>query len=217
MRDLELRGAGNMLGEAQSGHIESIGYELYCKEIDRAVRRLKGEVVTDQRSDITIDIPVQASVPEAYITDETLRLQAYRKIAGISCREDAEDLADELTDRYGDVPQDTMNLLKVAEVRAHAEIAGVSMITRRGPRIEVKFAENTRFSAYAAVMTKAEFGDALTIMSGRTSGLSLYAGNQLHTRSVSRQAAAAEADLDKVLALMRTLRYAIDAEAAAQE
>ena len=217
MRDLELRGAGNMLGEAQSGHIESIGYELYCKEIDRAVRRLKGEVVTDQRSDITIDIPVQASVPEAYITDETLRLQAYRKIAGISCREDAEDLADELTDRYGDVPQDTMNLLKVAEVRAHAEIAGVSMITRRGPRIEVKFAENTRFSAYAAVMTKAEFGDALTIMSGRTSGLSLYAGNQLHTRSVSRQATAAEADLDKVLALMRTLRYAIDAEAAAQE
>ena len=217
MRDLELRGAGNMLGEAQSGHIESIGYELYCKEIDRAVRRLKGEVVTDQRSDITIDIPVQASVPEAYITDETLRLQAYRKIAGISCREDAEDLADELTDRYGDVPQDTMNLLKVAEVRAHAEITGVSMITRRGPRIEVKFAENTRFSAYAAVMTKAEFGDALTIMSGRTSGLSLYAGNQLHTRSVSRQAAAAEADLDKVLALMRTLRYAIDAEAAAQE
>ena len=217
MRDLELRGAGNMLGEAQSGHIESIGYELYCKEIDRAVRRLKGEVVTDQRSDITIDIPVQASVPESYITDETLRLQAYRKIAGISCREDAEDLADELTDRYGDVPQDTMNLLKVAEVRAHAEIAGVSMITRRGPRIEVKFAENTRFSAYAAVMTKAEFGDALTIMSGRTSGLSLYAGNQLHTKSVSRQAAAAEADLDKVLALMRTLRYAIDAEAAAQE
>lgn len=217
MRDLELRGAGNMLGEAQSGHIESIGYELYCKEIDRAVSRLKGEVVTDQRSDITIDIPVQASVPEAYITDETLRLQAYRKIAGISCREDAEDIADELTDRYGDVPQDTMNLLKVAEVRAHAEIAGVSMITRRGPRIEVKFAENTRFSAYAAVMTKAEFGDALTIMSGRTSGLSLYAGNQLYTRSVSRQAAAAEADLDKVLALMRTLRYAIDAEAAAQE
>ena len=217
MRDLELRGAGNMLGEAQSGHIESIGYELYCKEIDRAVRRLKGEAVTDKRSDITIDIPVQASVPEAYITDETLRLQAYRKIAGISCREDAEDLADELTDRYGDVPQDTMNLLKVAEVRAHAEITGVSMITRRGPRIEVKFAENTRFSAYAAVMTKAEFGDALTIMSGRTSGLSLYAGNQLHTRSVSRQAAAAEADLDKVLALMRTLRYAIDAEAVAQE
>ena len=217
MRDLELRGAGNMLGEAQSGHIESIGYELYCKEIDRAVRRLKGEVVTDQRSDITIDIPVQASVPESYITDETLRLQAYRKIAGISCREDAEDLADELTDRYGDVPQDTMNLLKVAEIRAHAETAGVSMITRRGPRIEVKFAENTRFSAYAAVMTKAEFGDALTIMSGRTSGLSLYAGNQLHTKSVSRQAAAAEADLDKVLALMRTLRYAIDAEAAAQE
>ena len=232
MRDLELRGAGNMLGEAQSGHIESIGYELYCKEIDRAVRRLKGEVVTDQRSEITIDIPVEASVPVSYIEDESLRLQAYKKISCITCQEDAEDLTDELTDRYGDVPQDTLNLLKVAEIRAHAEIAGISLITKRGPRIEVKFAENTRFSAYAAVMVKAEFGDALTIMSGRTSGLSLFVGSQPHTRTVggstlssrtvggstmsspARPAAEAEADLDKILALMRTLRYSIDAEAA---
>lgn len=243
MRDLELRGAGNMLGEAQSGHIESIGYELYCKEIDRAVRRLRGEVVTDQRSEITIDIPAEASVPPAYITDETLRLQAYRKIAAITCQEDAEDLQDELTDRYGDVPSDTINLIKVAELRAHAEMCGVSYIGRKGLRIEVKFAENTRFSAYAAVMTKAEFGDALTIMSGRNTGLSLYTGGAKHTRAVSRnsspartavRAAArpaaagkasgktnasvtAESDLNAVLALMRTLRYAIEAEMNAEK
>ncbi len=211
MRDLELRGAGNMLGEAQSGHIESIGYELYCKEIDRAVRRLKGEVVTDQRSEITIDIPVEASVPASYITDETLRLQAYRKIAAISSQDDSEDVLDELTDRYGDVPAETINLLKAAEVRAHAETAGVSLIGRKGPRIEIKFSENNRFSAYAAVMAKAEFGDALTIMSGRTTGLSLYAGHAAHTAAVSRQTASktAESDLDIVLALMRTLRDAI--------
>ena len=217
MRDLELRGAGNMLGEAQSGHIESIGYELYCKEIDRAVRRLKGEVVTDQRSDITIDLPVEASVPAAYIADETLRLQAYRKIAAITSQDDSEDLYDELSDRYGDVPADTMNLIKVAEVRAHAEMAGVSSIGRKGTRLEIKFAENNRFSAYAAVMTKAEFGDALTIMSGRTTGLSLYAGHAVHTAAVRKQKASvtAESDLDKVLALMRTLRSAIETEAAA--
>ena len=206
-----------MLGEAQSGHIESIGYELYCKEIDRAVRRLKGEVVTDQRSDITIDLPVEASVPAAYIADETLRLQAYRKIAAITSQDDSEDLYDELSDRYGDVPADTMNLIKVAEVRAHAEMAGVSSIGRKGTRLEIKFAENNRFSAYAAVMTKAEFGDALTIMSGRTTGLSLYAGHAVHTAAVRKQKASvtAESDLDKVLALMRTLRSAIETEAAA--
>lgn len=218
MRDLELRGAGNMLGEAQSGHIESIGYELYCKEIDRAVRRLKGEVVTDQRSDITIELPVTASIPAAYITDETLRLQAYKKIAAISSQEDAEDLSDELTDRYGDLPADAVNLLKVAEIRAHAETAGISLITKKGVRVEIRFAENTRFSAYSAVMAKAEFGEELTIMSGRTSGLSLYTG-QPRAKVLTKGGAPgqSEADLDKVLALMRTIRYAIETEAAAKE
>ena len=191
MRDLELRGAGNMLGEAQSGHIESIGYELYCKEIDRAVRRLKGEVVTDQRADITIDLPVEASVPVSYIPGESLRLQAYKKIASITSQADSEDILDELTDRYGDVPPETVNLLKVAEVRAHAEMTGVSTIGRKGVRLEIKFAENTRFNAYAAVVAKAEFGDALTIMSGRTTGLSLYAGHAVHTAAVRRKASPA--------------------------
>ncbi len=214
MRDLELRGAGNMLGEAQSGHIESIGYELYCKEIDRAVRRLKGEVVTDQRSEITIDIPVAASVPASYIGDETLRLQAYKKIASITCMDDAEDVTDELTDRYGDVPDEALSLIKAAEVRAHAEMCGVSYIGRKGPRIDVKFSENTRFSAYCAVMAKAEFGDALTIMSGRSTSISLYAGNAVHANSVKRRAVSkpADTDLDIVLTLMRTLRNAIETE-----
>ena len=214
MRDLELRGAGNMLGEAQSGHIESIGYELYCKEIDRAVRRLKGETVTDQRSEITIDIPVAASVPASYIEDETLRLQAYKKIASINCMDDADDVIDELTDRYGDVPEEAISLIKAAEIRAHAEICGVSYIGRKGPRLEVKFSENTRFSAYCAVMAKAEFGDALTIMSGRTTRISLYTGSSVYTHSVRKQKAfqSADTDLDKVLALMRTLRNAVDTE-----
>ena len=214
MRDLELRGAGNMLGEAQSGHIESIGYELYCKEIDRAVRRLRGEVVTDQRSEITIDIPVAASVPASYIEEETLRLQAYKKIASITCREDADDVIDELTDRYGDVPDEAVSLIKAAEVRAHAEMCGVSYIGRKGPRLEVRFSENTRFSAYCAVMVKAEFGDALTIMSGRSTSISLYAGNSVHTNSIKRHrtSGALDSDLDKVLALMRTLRDAVDTE-----
>ncbi|MBQ6314770.1 MAG: transcription-repair coupling factor [Mogibacterium sp.] len=196
MRDLELRGAGNMLGEAQSGHIESIGYELYCKEIDRAVRRLKGETVTEERSDITIELPTQASIPSAYILDETLRLQAYKKIAGITSREDAEDLADELLDRYGDVPEETMSLLKVAEIRAHAEMVGATNISRRDKRIVIRFAETNRFNAYAAVMAKAEFGESLTISSGKVTALSLFTGKTV--------------DLDKLLQLMRILREAAE-------
>ncbi len=194
MRDLELRGAGNMLGEAQSGHIESIGYELYCKEIDRAVRELKGEIVTEQRSEITIDLPVRAAIPPTYITDETLRLQAYRKIAGILSREDADDVADELLDRFGDVPDDTMGLIKVAEIRAHAEILGIESITIRDKRFILKFAETNRVNAYALVMAKAEFGEQLVILSGKTSGLNLYSGKKV--------------EIDKLLTLMRILREA---------
>jgi transcription-repair coupling factor (superfamily II helicase) len=197
MRDLELRGAGNMLGEAQSGHIESIGYELYCKEIDRAVRKLKGETVTEERSDITIDLPAtQAAIPSVYIMDETLRLQAYKKIASITSQDDAEDLADELLDRYGDVPEETMNLLKVAEIRAHAEMLGVTTIQQRDKRVVFRFADVNRFNAYAAVMAKAEFGDSLTITSGKVTALNLFVGKTI--------------DLNKVLGLMRLLRDAAE-------
>ena len=196
MRDLELRGAGNILGEAQSGHIESIGYELYCKEIDRAVRQLQGEEVTSSRSDISIDVPVVASIPASYISDESLRLQAYKKIAGITSRDDADDVADELLDRYGDVPDETVSLIRVAEMRSHAEKTGVINIVRRGKRVELKYDRESKPSAYAIVMAKAEFGEALTISSGRETTMSLYTGM--------------DAGYEKLLSLMRVLRDAAE-------
>ena len=112
------------------------------------------------------------------------------------------------------MPDEAVSLIKAAEVRAHAEMCGVSYIGRKGPRLEVRFSENTRFSAYCAVMVKAEFGDALTIMSGRSTSISLYAGNSVHTNSIKRHrtSGALDSDLDKVLALMRTLRDAVDTE-----
>jgi transcription-repair coupling factor (superfamily II helicase) len=194
MRDLELRGAGNMLGEAQSGHIESIGYELYCKEIDRAVRRLKGETVTDQRSEITIDIPVAASVPASYIEDETLRLQAYKKIASINCKDDADDVADELTDRYGDVPEEAISLIKAAEIRAHAEYTGAASITQKEKFIQIRFSDNVKLHPFVLVMARSEFGDELQISEVRGLMLQLRTGRTV--------------DIDKLLSLMRCLRAA---------
>ena len=91
MRDLELRGAGNVLGEAQHGNIAGIGYELYVKEIDKAVRRLKGEKITEGREDISIEVDIPARIPAEYIKDETLKLQAYKKIAQIANHEEAEE------------------------------------------------------------------------------------------------------------------------------
>lgn len=203
MRDLELRGAGNVLGEAQSGHIEGIGYELYCKEIDRAVRQLKGEKVTERRADINIEMTVDASIPAEYIYDETLRLQAYKKIAGIASSEDADDLVDELMDRYGDPPERVLNLIKVAEIRAHAEKIGIETISERGPHIVLRFAEVNNVNAYMLVLAKEEIGDTLTIMSGRLPGLDLYTGKRLA--------------LVKLLALMRSLTNALMASQEAEK
>lgn len=198
MRDLELRGAGNILGEAQSGHIEGIGYELYCKEVDRAVRMLKGEQVTETRSEISIEIRVSASIPSTYIEDETLKLQAYKKIAGIASSDDASDLVEELIDRFGDMPSEVQNLIDVAEIRAHAEALGIDQIAERGQRIVLTPGEVSRINAYILVLAKEKYGEELTIVSGRSTAVSLFVG-----RSVP---------IKKLLELMRLMRNAYEEE-----
>ena len=184
MRDLELRGAGNILGEAQSGHIESIGYELYCKEIDRAVRQLKGEDIGEARSDITIDLPVMASIPAYYIPDESLRLEAYRRIAGIMDGDDAMDVIDELTDRYGDIPEEALQLINVAEIRAHAEYLGVSNISRTEKWINIRFADGVKVHPFVFVMAKSEYGDKVVLTDGRAAILKYYTGKEINTAAL---------------------------------
>ena len=181
MRDLELRGAGNILGEAQSGHIESIGYELYCKEIDRAVRQLKGEDVGEGRSDITIDLPVRASIPASYIPDESLRLEAYRRISGIMDGDDSMDVIDELTDRYGDVPEEALELINVAEIRAHAEYLGVSNISKAERWINIRFADGVRVHPFVFVMAKSEYGEKVVLTDGRATVLKYHMGKEMNT------------------------------------
>lgn len=198
MTDLELRGAGNMLGEAQSGHIEGIGYELYCKEIDRAVRMLQGETVTETRAEIVVDIKAPSSIPVSYINDESLRLQAYKKISCILNEEDADDIIDELIDRFGDIPHETNNLIMFAELRAHAEKLGLEHIYVKQNRIFFKPGEKNMLTAYCLVIAKDVFGDELTITSGRSIGMSLFIGKK--------------SALPKALELMRNLRKAYEEE-----
>ncbi len=177
MRDLELRGAGNVLGEAQHGHIEGVGYELYCKEIERAVKRLKGEDVTESRSESTLEFNISARIPGGYIGDETMKLQAYKKIAQIENQEDAEDVTEELIDRYGDLPEVTVNLIRIAEIRSTAERLGIEMLKQVGSRVQIIFYENSATPTYGLVMATQAFGKRLTIQSGRTLNLNLFVGN----------------------------------------
>ena len=128
MRDLEIRGAGNLLGTEQSGHMMNIGYELYCKMVDDAVRALQGEIVNDNKEETSVEIPVSAFIPERYIENEALKLQMYKKIAAVRSYDDEDEILDELLDRFGDVPRETVNLVKLSHIRYLAEEMSVTRI-----------------------------------------------------------------------------------------
>jgi len=124
MRDLEIRGAGNLLGTGQSGHIAAVGYDLYCQMVTEAVADLKGEV-PPEASDITIDLPLPASLPADYVEREDLRLEAYRRLAAVTSESEVADIRTEWEDRYGPVPPLADNLLAVARLRAECSRVGV--------------------------------------------------------------------------------------------
>lgn len=144
MKDLEMRGAGNVLGAEQSGHIAGVGFDLYVRLVGEAVETFKalarGEtpVVTDEGpKEIRIDLPVDAHIPESYINSERLRLEVYRKLAASKDNADLVHVVEEMQDRYGPVPEPVERLLAVARLRHQARRAGVSDITVQGTRIKV--------------------------------------------------------------------------------
>lgn len=142
MRDLEIRGAGNLLGAQQHGHMDSIGYELYCKILDEAVRQLKGEEVTETFETL-MDINVNAFIPEKYISSEMQKLEMYKKISVINSIEDFYDVQEELEDRFGDIPKPVQNLLDVAYIKAEAHALGVVAVTQRGENVVLSFKQDS--------------------------------------------------------------------------
>ncbi|MCR4999049.1 MAG: transcription-repair coupling factor [Lachnospiraceae bacterium] len=122
MRDLEIRGAGNMLGEAQHGHMEAVGYDLYCKLLNEAVRKEKGENVMED-FETSVDIAMDAFIPPVYIEDEEQKLEIYKRIAGVETEEEQQEMIEELIDRFGEPPKPVQNLLFVARLRSDAHRA----------------------------------------------------------------------------------------------
>jgi len=122
MRDLEIRGAGNMLGKSQSGHMASVGYDLYCKMLGEAVRRKKGETKDALLEDFTtsVDIDASAFIPNDYIVNEEQKLEIYKRIASIENEGDRDDMKDELRDRFGDIPESVENLIRISLLREKA-------------------------------------------------------------------------------------------------
>jgi transcription-repair coupling factor (superfamily II helicase) len=133
MRDLEIRGAGNLLGTGQSGHIAAVGYDLYCEMVTEAVAELKGETPPEP-VEVKIDVPVDAFLPSDYVMREDLRLEAYRRLAAVTTVEQVDDVRAEWEDRYGPVPEPAAALLAVAQLRVRALRAGISEVSvAKGP------------------------------------------------------------------------------------
>ena len=131
MRDLEIRGAGNILGPEQSGFLMSVGYDLYLKLLEEAVLEERGEAVP-RVENVAADLAVSANIPEKYVSSPEQRMDLYRRIARIRTEEDADDVVDELVDRYGDPPRAVNNLISIALLRARAALCGFTDISQKG-------------------------------------------------------------------------------------
>ena len=135
MKDLEIRGAGNILGAEQSGSIAGVGFDLYVRMVGEAVRELKGDGTAAEEAETRVELPIDAHIPHDYVPGERLRLQAYRRIAGVAGEQDIAAAREELVDRYGPVPEPVDNLLQVARFRVLAKSAGLTDVVLQGAQI----------------------------------------------------------------------------------
>lgn len=142
MKDLEMRGAGNLLGPEQSGHIRAVGFDMYVEMLEKAVSELKGTVVKEE-TEPSISLKVRALIPESYIEDITLRLSMYRRIAGAKRIEDLEDMEAEMADRFGSPPEEAHRLLEVMKVKIMARKLSVTAVTEKARKIHFVFSKST--------------------------------------------------------------------------
>ena len=161
MRDLEIRGAGNLLGEAQSGHMEAVGYDLYCKMLNEAVMQLKGggeeEIYTT-----TVDINIDAYIPDSYIKNEYQKLDVYKRIAAIETEEEMDDMMEELIDRFGDIPKKVQQLLHIAAIKGLAHSAYVTAVEQKGQAYQFTMYEKAKIDPQKIPGLLKAYGNSLT-------------------------------------------------------
>jgi transcription-repair coupling factor (superfamily II helicase) len=136
--DLELRGAGNLLGGEQSGHIEAVGFELYTQMLDRAVRERKGEAAPEE-AETQLNLGLNIRIPVGYIAEENQRLRMYKRVAGVQTESQLNDVRAELEDRYGEPPSPVRNLLDYASLKLQAARVGATAMARKHDRVNIKF------------------------------------------------------------------------------
>ncbi|MGB9866606.1 MAG: transcription-repair coupling factor [Bacillota bacterium] len=195
MRDLEIRGAGNILGPEQHGFLTAVGFGMYCRLLEESVRELKGEKPERQRS-VTVDIPVDAYLPVSYVTDETSRVRIYKRLAAARTEEDVLEIESELLDRFGDPPQPACALLKVARIRVQADQLGIASVCLRKDRLVFTIDEPSKFPVEDLGQLARAYRSSLTVTSGDKGG---SIGLRLRSSSVDDALKAAHKFLGQLL------------------
>lgn len=171
MRDLEIRGAGNLLGAQQHGHMQAVGYDLYCKMLNEAVKKQKGIPVPEEEFQTVVDIELDAYIPDTYIGSESQKLDIYKRIAGLESAEECEDMLEELLDRFGDPPKSVLNLLAVADLKVKAHRVYVKEIVERPLEIRLYLYERARLNPAAFPEFTARFNGRMRLITGEKPSL----------------------------------------------
>ena len=174
MRDLAIRGAGNLLGAEQHGHIASVGFELYSQMLKEAIEELQGKEEKEKSVEPEIELKVDAYLPAEYIRDEKQKIEIYKKIRSVRTLEEARDLEEEIEDRFGDLPEPVINLLRVARIRAYAVQYGIEQVVQEKGEIVIRFSpdQNGRIDAGRLIRLTHEVPDRrVRLSSGRRVGI----------------------------------------------
>lgn len=165
MRDLEIRGAGNMMGSSQHGHMASIGYDLYCKMLEDTINKIRGNISEDD-IETTIDIKIDAYIPESYIKDQVQKIQVYKKIAAISSYDEMCEVQEEIEDRFSDIPVSVNNLINIAYLKSIANGMGIIEIKEVNDKINIIFAHKDKISKPLVSKILSEYRRELAIKLG---------------------------------------------------
>lgn len=182
MRDLELRGAGNLLGAEQHGHMEAVGYDLYCKMLGEAVKEVKGEKPVED-FETSVELDMDAYIPSSYIGSEAQKLDIYKRVAGIENEEESQDMLEELIDRFGDPPKAVEDLLAISTLRSLAHSVYVKEITEKSDGIRFVLYERARINPAGIPAMVAFYGDSLKFSVGENPYFTYREAAKSRTRS----------------------------------
>ena len=186
MRDLEIRGAGNLLGEEQHGHMDAVGYDLYCKMLSEAVRHLKGEIPEETYA-TTVDLNIDAYIPASYIPNEYQKLDIYKRIAAIETEEEQDDMLEELIDRFGDPPRKVQQLLMIAQLKAKAHAAYIIAVEQKGDEYKFTMYEKAKVNVAKIPDLLAKYKGELTFKADTENPYFIYCKRRKNKKEKAEQ------------------------------